>query len=55
MVICGKEKPVVEKWFENCKQMGIAAEHGFFYRLNTEKTASKTDVLESQKWELLLK
>ena len=32
MAICSKPKDSVNKWFEECKEIGLGAEHGFFYK-----------------------
>jgi trehalose 6-phosphate synthase/phosphatase len=32
IVICDKSKEVVQKWFEECKELRIAAEQGFYYK-----------------------
>jgi len=37
MVVCSKTKAVVQRCFENCKFMGVAAEHGCFYRPKGEQ------------------
>lgn len=31
-VNCNKTKDVAQKWFEECKQLSVGAEHGFFIK-----------------------
>ncbi|KAL7164837.1 hypothetical protein ACSBR2_040683 [Camellia fascicularis] len=33
-LVSGKDKKTVSEWFSSCEKLGIAAEHGYFVRLN---------------------
>ncbi|KAF5938722.1 hypothetical protein HYC85_022981 [Camellia sinensis] len=35
-LVSGKDKKTVSEWFSSCEKLGIAAEHGYFVRLNHE-------------------
>ena len=45
MVICGKSKEIMQKWFEDCKKLKVAAEQGFYYKQS----------LDQPEWDRLLK
>ncbi|KAJ4951404.1 hypothetical protein NE237_028236 [Protea cynaroides] len=36
-LVSGRDKKTLTEWFSSCKKLGIAAEHGYFMRLNQEE------------------
>ena len=46
-IVTGREAKLVNEWFRGVKNLGLAAEHGFMYKFNSEKDNKWTRLIKN--------